>query len=94
MIGSISIIAAFTAGLVSFLAPCVLPIIPGFLAYLAGTSTVETGPKRKEIFINSAFFVLGFSGLINPDYVFAFNVNGHLLYGYKADRSTISKFYI
>ena len=30
----------------------------------------------------------------NADYVFAFNVNGHLLYGYKADRSTISKFYI
>src|SRR3989344_4482252 len=55
------IIGAFLGGLVSFLAPCVLPIIPGFLAYLAGTSTVETGPKRKEIFINSIFFVIGFS---------------------------------
>ena len=38
-----------------------LPIIPGFLAYLAGASTTETGSKRKEIFINSIFFVLGFS---------------------------------
>ncbi len=47
-------------GLISFLAPCVLPIIPGFLAYLAGASTAETGSKRKEIFINSIFFVLGF----------------------------------
>lgn len=55
------IIGAFLGGLVSFLAPCVLPIIPGFLAYLAGTSTVETGSKRKEIFINSIFFVFGFS---------------------------------
>ena len=55
------IIGAFLGGLVSFLAPCVLPIIPGFLAYLAGASTTETGPKRKEIFINSIFFVLGFS---------------------------------
>lgn len=54
------IIGAFLGGLVSFLAPCVLPIIPGFLAYLAGSSTAETGPKRKEIFINSIFFVLGF----------------------------------
>ena len=54
------IIGAFIGGLVSFLAPCVLPIIPGFLAYLAGASTLETGPKRKEIFINSVFFVLGF----------------------------------
>ncbi|MDQ3089843.1 MAG: cytochrome c biogenesis protein CcdA [bacterium] len=54
------IIGAFIGGLVSFLAPCVLPIIPGFLAYLAGGSTIDTGPKRREIFINSVFFVLGF----------------------------------
>ncbi len=54
------IVGAFLGGFVSFLAPCVLPIIPGFLAYLAGGSTADTGPKRKEIFINSIFFVLGF----------------------------------
>ena len=55
------IIGAFLGGLISFLAPCVLPIIPGFLAYLAGASTTDTGSKRKEIFVNSVFFVLGFS---------------------------------
>jgi len=55
------LIGAFLGGLISFLAPCVLPIIPGFLAYLAGASTTDTGSKRKEIFINSIFFVLGFS---------------------------------
>mgnify|MGYP001613064367 FL=1 len=55
------LIGAFLGGLVSFLAPCVLPIIPGFLAYLAGASATDTGPKRKEIFVNSIFFVLGFS---------------------------------
>lgn len=54
------LIGAFLGGLISFLAPCVLPIIPGFLAYLAGASTTDTGSKRKEIFINSIFFVLGF----------------------------------
>ena len=54
------LIGAFLGGLISFLAPCVLPIIPGFLAYLAGASTAEAGSKRKEIFINSVFFVLGF----------------------------------
>ncbi len=54
------LIGAFLGGLVSFLAPCVLPIIPGFLAYLAGSSTTETGTKRREIFINSVFFVFGF----------------------------------
>lgn len=57
----ISFATAFLAGLVSFIAPCVLPLIPGFLAYLAGSSEAEAGQKRKEIFINSIFFVLGFS---------------------------------
>lgn len=52
----VPLITAFLAGLVSFLAPCVLPLIPGFLAYLAGS-----GSKRREIFINAVFFVLGFS---------------------------------
>lgn len=55
------VIGAFLGGLVSFLAPCVLPIIPGFLAYLAGSSATDNSPKRKEIFVNSFFFVLGFS---------------------------------
>src|SRR3989338_346814 len=57
----ISIFLAFIAGIVSFLAPCVLPLIPGFLAYLAGTSLEEAKIKRKEVFINSLLFVLGFS---------------------------------
>jgi cytochrome c-type biogenesis protein len=57
----ISIIVAFIGGLVSFLSPCMLPIIPGFLAYLAGASLGESKSKRKDIFLNSLFFVLGFS---------------------------------
>jgi len=57
----ITIWVAFGAGLVSFLAPCVLPIIPGFLAYLGGTSTEGGGSNRRAIFFNSLFFVLGFS---------------------------------
>ena len=56
----LSITIAFVAGLVSFLSPCVLPIIPGFLAYLGGGATTQQ-PNRKEIFINSIFFVFGFS---------------------------------
>jgi cytochrome c-type biogenesis protein len=60
----VSITIAFTAGLVSFLAPCVLPIIPGFLSYLAGSAT-ETGepPTRGQIFLTSVYFVLGFSSV-------------------------------
>lgn len=57
----ITLVIAFVAGLVSFLSPCVLPIIPGFLAYLSGTSLSEARSKRMGIFLNSLFFVLGFS---------------------------------
>ena len=57
----ITIIVAFIAGLVSFLSPCMLPIIPTFLTYLAGVSLADTGSKQKHIFLNSLFFVIGFS---------------------------------
>jgi cytochrome c-type biogenesis protein len=60
---NIPIIVAFVAGIISFLSPCILPIIPGFLAYLAGESSAPGAikPSRLNIFLNSAFFVLGFS---------------------------------
>ena len=51
----------FVAGLVSFLAPCVVPLVPAFLAYLAGTTVEGEGGNRRAVFVNSAFFVLGFS---------------------------------
>lgn len=61
---SITIIAAFIAGLLSFLSPCVLPLIPGFLAYLSGTSLGDTSKiARFKMFLNSLFFVLGFSSV-------------------------------
>lgn len=59
----IPIFVAFAAGVVSFLSPCVLPIIPGFLAYLAGGSTDGKGAGRMQIFLNSFFFVLGFAAV-------------------------------
>lgn len=60
---NIPILVAFFAGIVSFLSPCILPIIPGFLAYLAGesSSSAAAQPSRGSIFLNSFFFVLGFS---------------------------------
>lgn len=57
----ITVVFALAAGLVSFLSPCVLPIIPGFLAYLAGSATSEAKPKRSAIVLHSLLFVLGFS---------------------------------
>ncbi len=58
----VTVFVALLAGIVSFLSPCVLPIVPGFLAYLSGTTLEERGaPSRLSIFLNSVFFVLGFS---------------------------------
>lgn len=55
----IPILIAFISGIVSFLSPCVLPIIPGYLAYLAaGASGIF---RRREIFLNSLAFAVGFS---------------------------------
>jgi len=54
---------AFAAGFLSFLSPCILPLIPAFLAYLSGTTIEEAEKSKKKlnVFLNASFFVLGFS---------------------------------
>ena len=49
---------AIAAGLISFLSPCVLPLVPGYLSYAAGFSR-----SRGRVFLGSILFVLGFSVL-------------------------------
>ena len=64
-----TIFVALLAGLGSFIAPCILPIIPAFLAYISGTTVTELGSKsgsvlsinRVNIVLNTIFFVIGFS---------------------------------
>ena len=51
---------AFLAGLVSFLSPCILPLVPAFLSYLVGVNA-DVKNYRFRIFLNSLFFVLGFA---------------------------------
>lgn len=57
----------FLAGLLSFLSPCVLPLVPPYLCYLAGTTVSELSQSgenpalRRHALIAAAFFVLGFS---------------------------------
>lgn len=61
----LNLFIAFSAGLVSFLSPCVLPLVPGFLSYLAGSTLAESQNKRWSIFLISVFFVLGFSSVFS-----------------------------
>ena len=59
----ISLLVAFGAGLLSFLSPCVLPLVPVYLASLAGPEIFDDKITRKRmpIFLHSLSFVLGFA---------------------------------
>ena len=61
----LTLFIAFAAGLASFLSPCVLPLVPAFIAYLSGTTAVEIKSDSKKakaaIIINTILFVLGFT---------------------------------
>jgi cytochrome c-type biogenesis protein len=58
----VSFIAAFLAGVLSISSPCVLPLVPIFLAHLAGASTSEAGHlERRRVIPNALAYVLGFS---------------------------------
>src|SRR5947209_2613913 len=67
MTADVTILAALLAGLVSFLSPCVLPLVPPYLVYLAGTSLerlaeAEPAPQvRRDTLVAAALFVAGFS---------------------------------
>lgn len=63
-ISNIGIITAFMAGLVSFLSPCVLPLVPGYVSYVSGSAALNAGrssPARLHALLPSGCFVLGFS---------------------------------
>lgn len=59
---SISYPLAFAAGLLSFVSPCVLPLVPVYLGYLSGTSlSGDTPHNRRQVFAHAVFFVGGFT---------------------------------
>ena len=58
-------LAAFIAGLISFLSPCVLPLVPGYVSLISGAGVEELkarqGQLMRRVMINSVGFILGFS---------------------------------
>lgn len=52
---------AFLAGLLSFLSPCVLPLVPSYIGFLTGLSLDEMGSRRRTAIIHALLFVLGFT---------------------------------
>ena len=59
-ISNVGILAAFAAGMVSFLSPCVLPLVPGYVSFIAGRSSTQAR-GRSAITLLSLAFVMGFS---------------------------------
>jgi cytochrome c-type biogenesis protein len=64
---NVTLPVAFLAGLLSFLSPCVLPLIPGYISFISGASLQELAAAddinkvRSRVIINSLMFVLGFT---------------------------------
>ena len=58
-------IAAFVAGIVSFLSPCVLPLVPGYVSLISGASVEELQSKDRKllntVLLHSCMFILGFT---------------------------------
>src|SRR5262245_35727985 len=64
---NVSVFTAFFAGLVSFLSPCVLPLVPGYISIISGFSLDQLKANEKDsslmrtVLLNSIMFILGFS---------------------------------
>jgi cytochrome c-type biogenesis protein len=62
--GAADLLVAFAAGVVSFLSPCVLPLVPGYLSFVTGLAPSELGSSERSlraVLIPSLLFILGFS---------------------------------
>ena len=58
---SLGIALAFGAGLLSFISPCVLPLIPSYLTFVTGVGLDALARSRRAAFVHALLFVLGFT---------------------------------
>ncbi len=62
----IGLAPAFLAGFISFVSPCVLPLVPAYIGYLGGTAVTTAGTTQRShyiTFVHALFFVLGFTSI-------------------------------
>lgn len=65
MTESVGLAVAFLAGVLSFLSPCVLPLVPSYLSFITGLSLedLQEGVDRRAAFVHAVLFVAGFSAI-------------------------------
>lgn len=59
--GGLGLVIAFTAGFLSFLSPCVLPLIPSYVTFITGLSLEDVSRARRTALIHSLLFIAGFT---------------------------------
>jgi len=87
MSGSVGVLVAFSAGLFSFLSPCVLPLFPSYVSFITGMSvsglTADlSGAARRRVMLHALAFVLGFS-LVFVALGASFSAAGQFLLDYR-----------
>jgi len=87
MTGSVGVVVAFSAGLFSFLSPCVLPLFPSYVSFITGMSVGDltadlTGAARRRVMLHALAFVLGFS-LVFVGLGASFSAAGQFLLDYR-----------
>jgi cytochrome c-type biogenesis protein len=58
---TLGVVVAFAAGLLSFLSPCVLPLVPSYIGFLTGMTLPEMGGRRRVALFHALCFTGGFS---------------------------------
>ncbi len=92
-ISGMGIFATFLAGIISFLSPCVLPLIPGYISYIAGGQSIAAPPEFKvrgkyAAAVLSMYFTLGFSTIFIVLGASASTI-GRLLIGYNYELNLV-----
>jgi len=62
-LGPGGLLVAFAAGFVSFISPCVLPLVPGYLSFVSGVGFGELGARTRRVVTSTAAFVAGFTAV-------------------------------
>ena len=87
MTGGVGVLVAFSAGLFSFLSPCVLPLFPSYVSFITGMSVSDltadlSGAARRRVMLHALAFVLGFS-LVFVALGASFSAAGQFLLDYR-----------
>lgn len=87
MSGGVGVVVAFSAGLFSFLSPCVLPLFPSYVSFITGMSVSDltadlSGAARRRVMLHAVAFVLGFS-LVFVALGASFSAAGQFLLDYR-----------